>query len=170
MARSSRCRTSSAPPARASPSPPTSKALPLACASGNSKHARAAATGGGRSLHARLALAIATGVLVFPRDALLHCLTSSMRSLEGSGPMGTRAMASAFIASVGALAGLAVAGALATLTLPSPGDAILAVIFAVLVLLAIARPVHFAFRANIDLTTLLIIAIALTFDPSLAVL
>ncbi|HLT18498.1 MAG TPA: HD-GYP domain-containing protein [Thermomicrobiales bacterium] len=84
--------------------------------------------------------------------------------------MGTRAMASAFIASVGALAGLAVAGALATLTLPSPGDAILAVIFAVLVLLAIARPVHFAFRANIDLTTLLIIAIALTFDPSLAVL
>jgi len=84
--------------------------------------------------------------------------------------MGTRALASAYIVSVGALAGLTIAGAVATLTTPSLGTSILATIFAALVLLAIARPVHFGFRANIDLTTLLVIAIALTFDPALAVL
>ncbi len=84
--------------------------------------------------------------------------------------MGTRAAASIYIAAVGLLAAFTVILSAGAIDGPSDEALILAAVFALLTSLATAWPVHFGFRANIDLTTLLIVAIVLTFEPGLAVL
>lgn len=83
--------------------------------------------------------------------------------------MATRTLATLFVAAVGLAA--AVCAVLATLVLPwhASENLTMAVIFTVLLALATVRPVHLGFRLNVDLTTVLIIAMALSLSPGPAI-
>ena len=84
--------------------------------------------------------------------------------------MATRTFATIFVACVGLVAGLCLAFALASASIP-PGDVfLLAVLCSLLMAAATIKPVHFGFRVNVDLTTLLIFSIALSFTPSIAII
>jgi len=84
--------------------------------------------------------------------------------------MGSRTLATIFVVGVGLSAAFVVA--YAALSFPRLGayELFVASLFAVLMAAATIRPVHLGFRLNIDLTTLLIVAIVLVLEPAPAIL
>ena len=84
--------------------------------------------------------------------------------------MATRSLASVFVLGTALLAALICIWLAATASLPDTRTFLIASVFAVLMAAATARQIHFGFRSNVDLTTLLILAMVLSFEPEVAVL
>jgi HD-GYP domain-containing protein (c-di-GMP phosphodiesterase class II) len=84
--------------------------------------------------------------------------------------MAARSIASAFVFGVALVAASITLWLAAIATLPDAHTILIAAVFAALMAAATARQIHFGFRANVDLSTLLIIAMVLSFEPEIAVL
>ncbi|CAN5648391.1 hypothetical protein BH23CHL2_BH23CHL2_23280 [soil metagenome] len=84
--------------------------------------------------------------------------------------MASRTLATVFVLGVGLAAVLCASFAATTASWPSSENLPMAVVFAILMAVATVRPVHLGFRLNIDLTTVLIIAMALSLPAGLAII
>jgi HD-GYP domain-containing protein (c-di-GMP phosphodiesterase class II) len=84
--------------------------------------------------------------------------------------MASRSIASVFVYGVALLAALITVWLALSASLPPRSVTLSGAAFASLMALATARQIHFGFRANVDLSTLLIIALVLSFEPAVAVL
>lgn len=84
--------------------------------------------------------------------------------------MATRSTAGIFVLVVTLLAAVIALWLAATSSLPGARTFLVGAIFAALMAAATARQIHFGFRANVDLTTLLIVAMVLAFEPQIAAL
>ncbi|MEZ4522498.1 MAG: hypothetical protein R3A46_12770 [Thermomicrobiales bacterium] len=83
--------------------------------------------------------------------------------------MATRTHATVFVAFVGLAAAACATYSAMMYSWAVSEQLALAVVFALLMAIATIRPIHLGFRLNVDLTTLLIIAIALSLSPEIAI-
>lgn len=83
--------------------------------------------------------------------------------------MGSRTLATMFVVGVGSVAAFSVVHSILSFPQMDTRDWLVAGLFAALMMVATIRPVHLGFRMNIDLTTLLIVAVVLTLEPATAI-
>ncbi len=83
--------------------------------------------------------------------------------------MESRTTASIFVGGVGIAAAVCLAYAGLSLSVSGNDDLLLGALFAILTAAATLRPVHLGFRLNVDLTTLVVVALVLTLESPLAI-